>query len=95
MTKKSNFFKDNIGWMAVFAVCIVLLALYAVWYASHPRLAFDSQGGPAVETQVVPKGEKTLPPLAGEISREGYVLEASRRLPLRAARCSAWTTWLS
>ena len=75
MSNKSNFIKDNPMWMAVFAVCIVLLILYGFWYASHPRLSFDSMGGPAVETQIVPKGEKTLPPLPSELLYEGYVLE--------------------
>lgn len=72
---KSNFFKDNLAWLTVIGVCVVLLILYGVWFASHPRLSFDSMGGPEVGTQIVPKGEKTLPPLASEISREGYVLE--------------------
>ncbi|MBQ8334402.1 MAG: CotH kinase family protein [Clostridia bacterium] len=75
MSNKSNFFKENPAWMTVFALCAVLLVLYGFWYASHPRLSFDSMGGPAVETQIVPKGEKTLPPLAGELSYEGFVLE--------------------
>ena len=75
MSNKSNFFKDNIGWLAVIGVCIVILIVYGCWYAVHPRLAFDSMGGPAVDTQIVPKGEKTLPPLASELSREGYILE--------------------
>ena len=75
MTNKSNFFKDNPGWMAVFAVCIVILIVYGCWFAGHPRLSFDSMGGPEVETQIVPKGMKTLPPLASELSYEGFVLE--------------------
>lgn len=75
MTNKSNFFKDNLGWMVVFAVCAAILIVYGCWFVNHPRLTFDSMGGPAVETQIVPKGEKTLPPLASEIDREGYVLE--------------------
>ncbi len=75
MSKKSNFFKDNIGWLSVIGVCVVILIVYGCWYAVHPRLSFDSMGGPAVNTQIVPKGEKTLPPLASELSREGYVLE--------------------
>lgn len=75
MSTKSNFFKDNLAWMAVFAVCIIVLVIYGCWYAGHPRLSFETGGGPAVETQIVPKGEKTLPPLASEISYEGYTLE--------------------
>jgi len=59
----------------VIGICIVILIVYACWFTAHPRLSFDSMGGPAVETQIVPKGKKTLPPLASEISREGYVLE--------------------
>ena len=35
-----DFIKENKAWCAVLAVCLVLLALYAGWYFTHPRLTF-------------------------------------------------------
>lgn len=57
------------------AACLVVLAVYAGWYLTHPRLSFVTNCDAEVETQIVPRGKKTLPPLDGEIENVGYTLE--------------------
>jgi len=70
-----DFVKENKVWCAVIAVCLVLLALYAGWYFTHPRLTFVTNCDTEVAGQIVPRGKKTLPPLDGDIVNEGYTLE--------------------
>lgn len=57
------------------ALCVVLLALYAGWYFTHPRLSFVTNCDAEVDGQIVPRGMKTLPPLDGDIENAGYTLE--------------------
>lgn len=70
-----KFIKENKGWCAVLAACLVVLAVYAGWYFTHPRLSFVTNCDAEVETQIVPRGKKTLPPLDGDIENVGYTLE--------------------
>lgn len=70
-----DFIKENKAWCAVLAACIVLLAVYAGWYFTHPRLTFVTNCAEEVAGQIVPRGRKTLPPLDGDIPNEGYTLE--------------------
>ena len=56
-------------------LCIILLALYAGWYFTHPRLTFVTNCAAEVDGQIVPRGMKTLPPLDDDIENEGYTLE--------------------
>lgn len=57
------------------AACLVVLAVYAGWYFTHPRLTFVTGCDAEVDGQIVPRGRKTLPPLDGDIVNEGYTLE--------------------
>lgn len=70
-----KFIKENKLWCAVMALCVVLLALYAGWYFTHPRLSFVTNCDAEVDGQIVPRGMKTLPPLDGDIENAGYTLE--------------------
>ncbi len=70
-----SFIKENKLWCAVMAVCLLLLALYAGWYFTHPRLTFVTNCDAEVDGQIVPCGKKTLPPLDGELVNEGFTLE--------------------
>lgn len=70
-----NFIKENKLWCAVMTACLVVLAVYAGWYFTHPRLTFVTGCDAEVDGQIVPRGRKTLPPLDGDIVNEGYTLE--------------------
>ncbi len=70
-----SFIKENKIWCVILAVCLVFVGVYAGWYFTHPRLSFVTNCDAAVETQIVPSGKKTLPPLDGDIENVGYTLE--------------------
>ena len=70
-----SFLKENPLWLSVIAACLLFTGVYGVWCVGHPRITYVTGEGPAVPAQIVPRGEKTLPPLPGELSHDGLTLE--------------------